>query len=219
MIQEDILTEPQTQALPDVPKWIGYSSFDDLPILIFIACLVKQEYDKLTISGEIDEDQLAELWLSHYSEYHKQSGNTAMDAILMQLWERDCLMAKVVSVKKLLAVLSEKPDENIAACIRLYGFSIPPFDGDLDAYTAHINRIIGQLKGLEHQSRQVQKILDTLKGNEITKDTFAKQLRMVSKHNGFMIKMADLTMDDYCGYIRDFREYCEQQKITEQNGG
>jgi len=212
MTDQDTATAPQMQTLTDVPKWTGYSSLDDLPFRIFRDCLIDHALEKLVISGTPDLEELADLWLRLYSEYHKLSGNTSMDAILQQVWERDCKKSVINVVKSLASQLQDGPDDVIAECLTTYGYSMPKYAGDDDVYEGHLNRITAQLKGAEHEVKQAQKILEGLQGDELTKNTFQTQLVTLSRHYKFPIKLNDLTTAEYCAYLSEYRKEAELLK-------
>lgn len=212
-------TEPQTQTLPDVPKWTGYSSCYDCPFEVFLECLLENKYDKLITSGEATPSEKAELFLAIYSEYHVLSGNTAMTAVLMQVWERDVLKAKVTLAKMYLESLATHPDETILQCLKECGFSMPAFNGDLDAFSAHLERITAQVKGIEHKANQIAQILDSLKGDSASRSTFLNQFVYMSKHYQFRIPMNEVTVAEYCGYLKAYKEELERLNNQQSDDG
>lgn len=213
-------TEQQMQPLPDAPKWTGYSSCYDCPFEVFLECLLENKYDKLITSGEATESEKAELFLALYSEYHVLSGNTAMTAVLYQEWERKVINAKVTLAKMYLELLATKPDEVFESCLRECGFQIQSFNGDVDAYSANLERLAAQVKGIEHKAKQITEILESLQGDAATKATFLNQFVYMSKHYQFRIPMNSVTVAEYCGYLKAYRE--EMERLNNQrsdNGG
>lgn len=205
------------EQISDTPLWEGYSSIDVLPLLIFIDCLLEQQFEKLIVEGPTVTDENREAfetwagdhWLKHYSEFHARSGNDSMSSIVMQIWQRETTLARYRVVKNMLAVYSMRPDETIARAIRLFGFGLPLFNGDIEAHAAHVNRIAAQLKGLEKDARNLQAILDSLKADNPGKEMFTRQLNAISRHNKFHVSIKEITAGEYCEYLRAYREYAD----------
>lgn len=212
MMAPDTATEQQTQTLPESPKWTGYTSLDDLPFRVFLECLIDSKIENLALSGIPDAEELAALWLRLYSDYHKQSGNSSMDAILHQVWQRDSRISVINVVKTLAKQLGERPDDVLADCLTIYGYNMPKYAGDDEAYENHLNRITAQLKGAEHEIKQARKILEALQGDEVTKTTFQTQLVAVSRHYKFRIAINDITTAEYCAYLSEYRKEAELLK-------
>ena len=51
-----------------------YRSIHELPLRIFIACLVANDYKKLIIEGEVSEDELYEAFEVLYLQYVESAG-------------------------------------------------------------------------------------------------------------------------------------------------
>jgi hypothetical protein len=189
---------------------------------VFLDCLLDGELQKL-IRIDLpqeeypDPEEIVDHWISLYSDYNTRTGSDAVPALILQVWQRDCLASKIATVKNYIATLLLQYNETIVECLRQWGFIVPNYDGDNDVWETNMRRLEGQVKGLDFQLKKMDDLLMAMKKGETTRADFRKQLRAVSYWAKFMIKIEDLTVAEYCEHVKDYMEYAEQ--LNKDNDG
>jgi hypothetical protein len=102
---------------------------------------------------------------------------------------------------KLIAELAAEPGMRVNAA-RMEASDTEGYNRELDAVLARLKPEIIKLDGL---LKQIPKGDD----KPVTMQNFIQNLTQVSKHVKFRVSVNDITVAEYCTYVRDLRDHIE----------
>lgn len=188
-----------------------YESIDELPMRIFIECLTKRAFTLLVKSGTATEAQLSEVWLHLYSQYLERIQDSNIDAFLDRKKMINGLTSRLSRMQRLLEIAQVVASEEIAAAFRAEGFTLD-MEADEEQYFQQLRVINAKLKP---ESMRLDRLISEQDSeqekSEITHGTFISLMMDISKHEGFRIRIDELTVGEYCAYFLRLRDHREAQ--------
>src|SRR5574343_1820882 len=161
----------------DLPANI-YRHCSELPLYIFIDCLVNKNLAKLIRSGEATARELLAAWDGIFYEYCDISGSTDYRVYFLLSKEIGFLKSKILAIQVSLDCLRLRPSEKAVNVLRGFGYSYPFDYTNPESYQADIARVESKAKThqvtLRIKEKEMEKI--TAAGERITERDF-DQLR------------------------------------------
>lgn len=194
-----------------------YVSCKDLPLSIFIQCLVSEDLSGLIISGEATDEQLADAWLTIHSEYCSKIGGVHIAGLISRTKTIYALDAKIQRITVLCQAARQMVSQSIADALKESGYPISVTGTD-EEYLHQITRI----EALLNPERMKLSILINEapkpdKNKSISEDDFTMTLMEISKQEGYKVS-TNITVMDYCLYVKRLNNYIKNLPKVKQHG-
>jgi hypothetical protein len=205
----------------DTPS--GYTLHRSIRTLIyedFLQVIVSGELAPLIISGTPPIDELVTAWQNITEEYSEAIKSPQSRSVF------DCYKRIIITQAQMqvidagLMYLSKHFDEDVASVIANMGYTLIAWDEDNEVYMNRINRVRTEAKTLVVLLTQYvneYKILSP-DGKEVSRDykSYFTELAILSKHQGYAIKVKEITVLEYCSIVNSFIAYNEALKHSDK---
>lgn len=192
-----------------------YQRISDLPLRLFIICLVDNDLSVLIISGTPDDDKLKEAWANIYDEFVNSMGDSENKMYLQLLKEITRLDNKLKIVELIVKVLSTPYRDESAndlidllnkICNTKFKFNDP---SELQRCINRSRSFKIQLDLKLSQFKEMQKKMEAGGSHKPTKEYFLSLLITLSDHVKYEVT-DKITVFDFCERMKRFKKYCEQ---------
>lgn len=211
---------PQSQTPSDctTPSQKWYTTIADLPLKIFITCIVTGDLSHLIIEGRPTPQQLAETWAVILQEHADAIGTaehklyTSLCRTLIELQHDYNAVETFVPLLQKFYVKEFAKEVNKALRMQ---FKFDWKNGQL--YQKELEKAWKMLKGLklriDQKAEQIQAMRAANEGGEpsrpATREHFLAALVSLSNHVKYRIDDS-ITVYEYCKRIHDYNEYIRQ---------
>ncbi len=209
----------QQRTQPEKTEYNMYQGIDDIPLYIFIDCLVDNNTTRLVKSGAIpDALDLHERWLNILIDYNDAVGNNETKLMLQISKEISVLECKLKYIHAAITVLEFDYNEDLAIFLNLvcntrYSFN----DGNkIKDLKSCLNRSKQFKIQLDLKKLRYAGILDKQDKGEKSTPTrafFTGALIAISNHAKFHITDM-ITVREYCERLKQYNAYYEQLKLA-----
>lgn len=207
-----IVTASDVLPQKEVPAWSIYQSCDDLPLTAFVKCLVSGDYSGLVITGTPPLPDIEEAWLTIYSDYCDRIGGIQIASMIEKTRMINALSSKIERVQTLVtcarAIICETLINELVAEPGMK-VSRAKLTGSSDEYHRELDTILARLKPDIMKLDRLTNDMPKGDSKPATTQDFTKTLLEVSKQEGYQVRMKDITVAEYCEYVRRLREHIE----------
>ncbi|MES2620575.1 MAG: hypothetical protein V4615_06975 [Bacteroidota bacterium] len=193
-----------------------YQDCYELPLSVFLDCLLYQQFDKLCIEGEAPQEELLEKWANIYAEYLDLS--EAFEAhYIFQLQKETLLIHQTITeVDTSLIYLGTVYDERLVNIIRDNGFKIKLDPDNMEAYDIELKRVGAKLAPLRLKLSEKQTEIDSYQTSK-AEDTMDKKFfvtmlnRLAKFQGGGVIDARQIMTANYILLCKDYVEHIGRQ--------
>lgn len=190
-----------------------YQHCSDLPLAIFIDCLINKNLRRLTKSGNPSQKELTAAWDQIYSEYCDLSGSPQFKLYMLLNKEIGVLRSKILSIRCYLEVLRYRPSDKAISQLRAYGYAYGFDFEDKVSYLKDLTQVANKTKtvelALELKTRQLDKLNAELKGEPLTEATFTDIITALSKYIGYRIDPKEITVSEFASIRKMYDQEME----------
>ncbi|HEY4112187.1 hypothetical protein [Puia sp.] len=195
-----------------------FRHINELPLYIFIDCLIDRRLSGLVISGVFTEEELAAAWFILVDQYNAAMGDTD-GRLYLSLYKT--IVLKEIDIKMIhdiVGVLNIVYDADLAQKLNsLIGASFKFNPLDVEGYKKMLQRCLNRSKGLQLDLDRRRLEFDTLKAKnqgekiEPTREYFQTVLINLSDYAKYPVD-DKITTFEYCERIRRLTKYLETVK-------
>jgi hypothetical protein len=215
----EIATVSQAPRLPDLSLLNIYQSCDELPLKVFIRCMVSGDYTGLVKSGPTDTPEawaaIEDAWLSIYSQYCALIGGIQIAAFIQRAKTVNALSSKINRITALVDCARLIVCDELITALAAEGYKVNAArlaSADDEGYLQELDAVMARLRPekmkLDSLIKELPKADDKQKSTE---QDFTRTLLEVSKYEGYQVKAKDTTVSEYCEYVKRLRDYIESQ--------
>lgn len=191
----------------------------------FVEILITGNLRWLAISGNPSEKELASAWQIISAEY-SELVKTEKSEDIFKVWHKIIYTQfKINFLEVSLGILKDRYDLDIAAAVAQWGYDLVMPLEDRGNYLKQIYGIEMEAKlliVLLNQYHNEYKLLNNEDGKaEVirTIKDYEKDLAILSRFQGYRIKMEEITVLAYCSIVNNYIDHCNQQKRLSQKNG
>ncbi len=197
-----------------------YQSCYELPLSIFIKCVVDKDPSWLSDNPVADTAAIWDRIISEYGDLivNQKSGAYNSLAALATKYRTEAMV-----IEAAVLVLRKIYDESMITVLKSHGFNYKFDFEDYPKYEKDLDRCIGGLKKVYANIRECDKEMSSLlsasgagNGEPTTKVSFDRDIAMLSKYMGFPIKKDSTTVSEYAAYIN---LYCAEVELSNSKNG
>ena len=201
----------------------GYTLHRSIRTLIyedFLQVIISGELAPLIISGNPPIDELVTAWENITEEYSEAIKSHRSRSVF------DCYkriirtQAQIQVIDAGLMYLTQQFDEEIANVIADMGYTLIIWDEDKEVYLNRINRVRTEAKTLIVMLNQYKNEYSIINpdGKEVNRDyqSYLNELAILSKHQGYAIRVKEITVLEYCSIVNSFIAYNEALKHSDK---
>ena len=189
-----------------------YHFCSQLPLDIFIECLVDSNYTRLAIKGTPSAKELAAAWDAIHIEYLElNQGNETIYSIRLQS-EISLLSDEIQRVEEIIFLLSPAMlplcggrEQELVDMLRYYGYK-QTIDFNSD-YTRTLNAIKNRLNPkklrLDARINELTDYMKTQASGKPDRKVFETNLTRMSRFQGYPIRAKDITVSEYVMIFKD----------------
>ncbi|HEY8969716.1 MAG TPA: hypothetical protein VIM64_11505 [Puia sp.] len=216
---------------PEGPQSNIYHSVDDLPFVLFEDCLLNDRLSSLIRSRykivqqerqyykpEVPDYELQQAWMNIYSQYCERLGDNNLMHATRVMGGIHVYDSKIQRVTTIIQCLRQWYDVRQAEMLEraLPGAKVD--HSSLEAYEKSLSRAESLLKkDIIARDTLVQEYQDLQKkaasGSRMTGEYFTEMLVHVSKHEGYHVRKKDITVGEYCAYVKTYRNHIETELL------
>ena len=189
-------------------------SCSELPLSIFIRCLLHHDYSGLVLKGNPCEEKIVKTWENIYQEYIELSDNHYFKKLIGLYKDIGELQSRVYAVEIGLFLLANGRNQLVINNLNKLGYkrkwTEETYQSDLENIKSRINSAKLMLKIKEKQ------IDELMKENRkpIKESDFDKALTIMSKYQGYRISKEDITVSEFIYIQYNMRR--ESEKFQEK---
>lgn len=207
-------SNPSVQKDIPLSKW--YQSIYELPLFRFEDCFINNNLSALVISGYPLPETLSDTWTGILQEYADAMGNSEHQMYINLMREVEILRMDVECIKVLVSTLRLVYSKYFCEQLQEMTNTTCKFDwNDQDNFQKEVDKCERRAKSFKinydlkkSEFENVRKKIEAKSDKKIDKNYFTGVLIMLSRHNNYRITK-DITVNEYCEYIRQFNNYCE----------
>jgi hypothetical protein len=208
--------EPTLQENKDITSCSLYRSISDLPLSVFITCMVSDDLTALIISGTAQPQELLTAWADIKQQYADAVGDhehRLATSLYRDLAILTCNYQLVLLLVDLLSKVYKKElaDELNELLGTLFAFDI----SDPEKYQSELERCLKRSKAIEMdielKERQYLSVSKSTKGESFkpTKEYFHSILITLSDHAKYAIQ-DNITVFEFCNRLKRYNHYVEE---------
>jgi hypothetical protein len=190
-----------------------YQHCSDLPLSIFIDCLINKNLRRLTKSGNPTQKELTSAWDQIYSEYCDLSGSPGYKVYMLLNKEIGYLRSKILAVKCCLEVLRYRPSDKAISQLRAYGYAYVFDFEDKVSYLKDLTMVGSKIKtaelALELKTKELLKMNSESKSDTLTESTFTDIMTALSKYIGHRIDPKEITVSEFASIRKMYDQEME----------
>lgn len=170
----------------------------------FIACICRNEYEVLLVSGKATASQLAEAWASLFYEYVDLIGAEETKHRVRLAAEINLLDTRIKIIESWLKIIEVSWSKNIVEALNKLGYSLSYENAQSDIASirgdVRADRLNLKVKKLEFDS------LDQ-SGDTIDEAYFRKVFFRINNYARREAVNGQTSVQDYCVALKDFQDY------------
>ena len=192
-----------------------YRTVHELPLTVFIDCYCDGDYTGLAISGSPTHEELVEVWDDLNKQYTEIIGGESVKNRLRSVKDYYKLSTKLQLAEILLTTLDRVQNEELYNQLFTFGYNIPKKPFSPENLSKTIKMFIGYYKLDKVRAVNQEESVKAKSGDDkkASRNDFTKTLNSIS----IAFKMPSLQIDklttaQYCNYVVQYRDYCEEVK-------
>ena len=215
-------SDTTAQKQPNLQHSNLYCLCCELPMNVFIDCLIDNKFKGLIKSGTSSEATLQEIWEQIFTEYCELSNTPHYSKTISLLKEIGILRTKLFIIETCLTTLANANSVFLIDTLKKMGYSYDFNYSDSINFFADLFRVHQNKKTIEltimQKEKEYKTLLDENKStSKVTRDYFNKQLIQLSKWmGGAIIHANQISVTEYCTIMGQYTE--EMNQIHKQNG-
>lgn len=189
-------------------------SCSELPLSIFIRCLLHHDYSGLVLKGNPNEGKIVNAWENIYQEYIELSDNQYFKKLIALYKDIGELQSRIYAVELGLFLLANGRNQMVINNLNKLGYkrkwTDETYQSDLENIKSRINSAKLMIKIKEKQMD------DLMKENRkpVKESDFDKALTVMSKYQGYRIRKEDITVLEFIYIQYNMRR--ETEKFQEK---
>jgi Zn-dependent M32 family carboxypeptidase len=200
-----------------------YTSCDDLPLNLFIRCVVDHDLQALIIYGDPSVEDVAEAWANIYAEYLDLNEDNEGKYLLNLQKEIWLLNQNIIEVKSVVQLLRLMYHEELVAILRYKNYDQALDFEDRDAYVRDLmvieNSLAAEILQKEIKEQEVTDYVRSRGNDTLERKYFNKMLIRISKHMGYGVKAKETTVTEFVNMINDLLQVVESKKQPDGDEG
>lgn len=199
-----------------------YHTCSQLPLDIFIECLVDNNYSRLSIKGNPTDKDLSKAWDAIYVEYLElNQGNETIYSIRLQA-EIGLLSDEIHRVEEIIFLISPPMlplcggrEQELVDMLRYYGYK-QTIDFNSD-YTKALNAIKNRLNPkklrLDARINELTDYMKTRLSGKPDRKVFDTNLIRLSRFQGYPVRAKEITVSEYVMMFKDCLEVNSNKEV------
>jgi hypothetical protein len=195
-----------------------YQNIYELPLRVFIACLIDKKYELLVIEGEYNEEQAMKAWTNLISEYSNAINPTESKLKIETILNAVNIEGRLGVIENTIELLTSCGDvvkESVYPMLFKFGYPLPRLPYSLENLAKVLKIFIGHYK-LESHKYSILKNQTTDESenkDEYSWDSFQSILTTISLTMKMPpIDIQQITTGQFCTYVSQFNNYVKQQQ-------
>lgn len=190
-----------------------YHSCSQLPLNIFIDCIIDGNLNGLVIRGSIDKEVLASAWLNIYYEYISINHSSETEYIHKLQVDVSLLNDEIQNVETCLLYLSPEyinlcngRHEEVIDLLKYYGYR-----QTIDINTDYSKVLIGIQNQLapkkmrrDGKAKELDEYIKAKSKDKVTRSHFDSILIRLSRFQGYHVRAKDVTVVEYIMLLKDY---------------
>jgi len=194
-----------------------YQHCSDLPMSIFIPCLIDKKLSLLIKHGKASQREVLTAWDQIYSEYCYLSGSKPYQVYMLLTKDIEFLQGKLSIIKMCLRLLTFRPSEKAITQLRSFGYTYAFDFSKPKSYYDDIKSVALKSKTIELTLEIKRKELEKLKkesdGEEMTRERFTEILTALAKYmGGGLFDTKILTVSEFASIRKQYDNEVEALK-------
>lgn len=181
-----------------------YKNCAELPLNLFIQCVVTQKLHGLIISGKPTDEQLNEAWGNINQDYQDLTEDHDGDYLLGLFSNISYLDERLRIIYNIVAYLEIKRSEGLILLLQEMGFD---FEYSEESLLTDLKLTVSQAKfdkvNLEMQQNELKELQS--KGKQPTEYDYDSILSTLSKYQGYQLRSKDLTVTEFIAILNRFK--------------
>lgn len=203
------------------PQMELYLSCSQLPLDIFIDCIINGNLNRLVIKGQADGTVLAVAWGNIYYEYITLNQSPESEYIHKLQTDVSLLTDEITNVETCLIYLS--PDylhltsgrhQQLIDLLKYYGYK-QTIDIDTDYSKVLIgiqNQLAPKKMRRDTKEKELNEYIKAKSKDTITRSYFDGLLIKLSRFQGYHVRAKDVTVTEYVALLKDFIKSFERSE-------
>lgn len=195
-----------------------YQNIYELPLRVFISCLIDKKYELLVIEGGYNEEQAMKAWTNLISEYSNAINPTESKIKIETILNAVNIEGRLGVIENTIELLTSCGDvvkESVYPMLFKFGYPLPRLPYSLENLTKVLKIFIGHYK-LESHKYSILKNQTTDESEnkeEYSWDSFQSILTTISLTMKMPpIDIQQITTGQFCTYVSQFNNYVKQQQ-------
>lgn len=189
-------------------------SCSELPLSIFIRCLLHHDYSGLVLKGNPNEGKIVNAWENIYQEYIELSDNQYFKKLIALYKDIGELQSRIYAVELGLFLLANGRNQMVINNLNKLGYkrkwTDETYQSDLENIKSRINSAKLMIKIKEKQIEELMKE----NHKPVRESDFDKVLTVMSKYQGYRIRKEDITVSEFIYIQYNMRR--ETEKFQEK---
>ncbi len=191
----------------------------DIPLEVFIDCIVDSNYSGLIVSGNPSKQALSDQFENIYEQYIEAVGGKELLRHIRQVKDIAIHQNRVISAENIIQTFKLYPTFGLYEQLFTYGYPLPkkPYNyaninDVLRIFVAHYKLDSVRLDRLIYEFEQAKLSKEKGTSGGYTRAYFIGSLVDMSEAFKFKLSAKELTTEEYCLYILRYKEYCEAKE-------
>lgn len=199
-----------------------YQDCEHCPLDVFLDCLFDKQYHRLIISGEQGEESLLNIWQNLYMQYCQMAGSDELDYHLQLTLEVNTALSTIALVDGVVSALSvcySTDLVNLLEALQLKpGISLEDAEElRLEKLQKVITRAKRYVVVYDSKKKELEALEARNEKNRGSRAHYDDMLSALSRHNGYHVKPADITVARFVRESKRLREYLDRAQKNQRS--
>jgi uncharacterized protein YihD (DUF1040 family) len=213
------IAQPQTAGSTPIAAWSIYQSASECPLTVYIKCQVAESWQHLVLSGNPPTAAIEDAGLTIHSEFSQMVGGVQITALINRAKAINILASKIERVQILIDIARQVQYENTCADLADEGYTIDPY-AETEVYLKQVEKANSRLKSERLRLDMLMSERPEAKNGKekVTEADFIQTLAEISKHEGYAVRMNDITVLQYAVHVKRLKDYIIANTPKQTNG-
>lgn len=198
-----------------------HTDIHDLPMRVFVACIVDSDLSGLLIEGSATDADLMEAWSNLYAQYVDLLGDAETEYTLYLQRDIALLTHKITAIECALNILAIRHEDLVVIALKDFGIDTSQLYIGNHKYAQELKRISIQLARFRLELKEKENELAERDGDDkepVTKAYFTKILSRLSKYQGYPLRINELTIGEFAAHLKEYNSQALKNNTKWQEG-
>jgi hypothetical protein len=193
-----------------------FTHIDQLPLRVFLSCLLEGRLKELIVNGAPDEDQVQEQWAKLYAQYVELTGSEASQYVLFLQRDAALLRWRITALSGAVALLRIAHEEAVVQLLKELGQNVSDLAEGHPGYSRALSLIEAQLPALRIrlEAKEVElgeSAEDIRDGEPVTIENFHSWCVRLSRFMHQAIEVETVMTGRYARMVKEYIAYYTQK--------